>query len=159
MSQNPYAPPTAAVADPPPPTPIPRPREVTVAVRLLWLSFALGLSSGLERMEWVDVMESTVGLVVMGVYSGLLVWLILKIARGRNWARVVYTILLLLSYVSICSGWYTYFLAYRGHAELVALDVLDTLSDIAGLYFLFTRAANAWFKHPYTTQATIEIGK
>lgn len=147
MSHNPYAPPTAAVADPPPIS-IPRPREVAVAVRLLWLSFGLGLSSAAWRQSWVNPLEMIVGLVSIGFYGAIIAWLIVKFGRGRNWARIVYTVLLLFGYVSILVSWTTYAAPYHGHPELVGLDVIDTLADIAGLYFMFTKAANAWFRPP-----------
>ena len=114
MSHNPYAPPTAAVADPPPIS-IPRPREVAVAVRLLWLSFGLGLSSAIWRQSWVDPFEMTVGLVSVGFYGAILAWLIFKFGRGRNWARIVYTVLLLFGYVSVLMSWTTYAAPYHGH--------------------------------------------
>ena len=146
MSRNPYSPPTASVADPPPPVAIPRPREATLAVRLQWLSFALGLGTGLVRQSWGDVMEWVIGLISIGIYGAVIAWLILKIGRGRNWARITYTVLLVLSYVSILTSWSTYAAAYRGHPEMIVLDGIDTLADIGGLYFLFTKPANAWFR-------------
>lgn len=146
MSRNPYSPPTASVADPPPPVATPRPREATLAVRLQWLSFALGLGTGLVRQSWGEVMEWVIGLLSIGIYGAVIAWLILKIGRGRNWARITYTVLLVLSYVSILTSWSTYAVAYRGHPEMIVLDVLDTLADIGGLYFMFTKPANAWFR-------------
>jgi hypothetical protein len=154
MSRNPYSPPTASVADPPPPVATPRPREATLAVRLLWLSFALGLGTGLVRQSWAGVMEWVIGLISIGLYGALIAWLILKVGRGRNWARITYTVLLVLSYVSILTSWSTYAAAYRGHPEMIVLDGIDTLADLGGLYFMFTKPANAWFRPEKSHEAT-----
>ena len=143
MSRNPYAPPTASVADPPSVS-IPRPLEVTLAVRLQWLSFVLGFASGVMRESWND--RWVVAAVSIAIYAAIVAWLIFKLGRGRNWARIVYTVLVLLGYVSIVTSWHVYIAAYHGHPELLVLDILDTLADIGGLYFVFTKAANAWFR-------------
>lgn len=119
---------------------------MTVAVRLQWLSFMLGFAIALERLSWNDIMEWGVGLASTGIYAALIAWLIFKLARGRNWARITYTVVSLLGYVSIATSWPTYSAAYHGHPELVALDVLNTLADIGGLCLMYTKAANAWFR-------------
>jgi hypothetical protein len=145
MSRNPYAPPTASVADPPPVV-IPRPRQVTLAVRLQWFSLVVGFATAMPRQPWDDAMMLGFALIFIGIYSAIVAWLIFEIARGRNWARIVYTVLALLSYVSMFTSWRMYTAAYHGHPELLVLDIIDTLADIGGLYFMFTRAANAWFR-------------
>ena len=115
-------------------------------MRLQWLAYALGLGTGLMRGPRDSVMEVVVGLVTLGSYGAIVAWLIFKVARGRNWARIVYTVLLLLSYVSLATSWSTYSASYHGHPEIIVLDILDTLADVGGLYFMFTKAANAWFR-------------
>jgi hypothetical protein len=122
---------------------------VTVAVRLQWLSFALGFTSAVMRQWWDSAaMPWTVALVSVGIYGALLGYLIFRIWRGRNWARIVYTALTLLGYLSMLSGWSAYSGAYHNHGSLIAIDLTDALVDLGGLYFVFTRAANAWFKQP-----------
>ena len=149
MSRNPYAPPTAAVADPPLPVSIPRPREVTLSVRLLWLSFALSCTdtivrTSLDRDE--DVMVQGLALVLVAINGAVAAWLIFKIAGGRNWARIAYTVLSVLGYVSMVTNWSTYLAAYHGEPGWIGLDILATLTDLGGLYLMFTKAANTWFK-------------
>jgi hypothetical protein len=133
---------------------------VTLAVWLQWVSFALGFTSALLRQAWDSAaMPWSIALASVGLYSALLAWLIFKIGRGRNWARVVYTILTLLGYLSMGTSWSAYSGSYHGHVSLIAIDVTDALVDIGGLYFMFTRAANAWFRPAQASQDTIETGK
>src|ERR1700744_4542147 len=120
-TRNPYTPPTASVADPPEVS-IPRPRDVTLAVRLQWVSFVMGFASGLLHESWGgQPAEWIVALISIAIYAAIIAWLIFKLSRGRNWARITYTVLSLLGYVSIAFSWRSYF----GNQKLVALDVVD----------------------------------
>jgi hypothetical protein len=91
-------------------------------------------------------MVRDLGLVFIAINGAIMAWLIFKIARGRNWARITYTVLSLLGYASIVMNWSTYLAGYHGDLEWAGLDVLGTLADIGGIYLMFTRAANAWFR-------------
>jgi hypothetical protein len=98
MSHNPYSPPAANVADAPPPPRGERPRAVKIALALLWLGMGLAIV-----IQLVDVHDPARGL-NMGLVIGsqvvgiaLNVWLFVKIGAGRNWARIVYVVLIGLS--------------------------------------------------------------
>ncbi len=100
MNGNPYAPPQAAVSEVIPGPPAVRPREVTRAVVLLWIGVVIGdLFSLIDA--WVNRGRPGVpGLVValIALPIGLLIvwWFTGKILKGRNWARILVLISVLL---------------------------------------------------------------
>jgi hypothetical protein len=101
-SNNPFAPPNAEVADPPSDAP-PPPREIRRACGLILVAMVLGLVTLLpgvrpERAGAEDVPAFvTFGLIVF--FSGLTIWLALKIYRGSGWARWA-----MLAYLAL--GWW-----------------------------------------------------
>ena len=91
MSENPYAPPAAQVADIEGSTAsLERPRLVVVGIGLL----ALDLVLGIVGMFWSAAGSSLVlNAVILGV-MGLFTWFAWE---GRNWARIVHLAVLLLA--------------------------------------------------------------
>jgi ABC-type sugar transport system permease subunit len=145
MSRNPYAAPGATVADPPMP-PIQRPPLVARALQLLWTSFVLGLIGTFVHEAVATSLEWIITTVFVAVYSGVVVWLIYKIGRGRNWARIVYLILAAISYLMTGLNWRSYYGSYGNHLGWILLDFAGMAAELAALYLLFSRPANAWFR-------------
>jgi hypothetical protein len=145
MDRNPYAAPSAPVSDPLP-QPIERPPQVKWAVQLLWLTLLLGVASLIanpRKLEGVELIATIAGGAVM---VGLEAWLIVKIASGRNWARIVYLILTVLGFASIGIAWQTYVATFSASALTAVLYALQTVTEIAALYLLFTKPGARWFK-------------
>jgi hypothetical protein len=99
MTENPYAPPKAAINEVTAESPAARPREVARAVWLSWIGIALG-----DILNTVDTaLHPAVGrpgllvTVVVGLPLGILIawWINGKILKGRNWARILQLIGLL----------------------------------------------------------------
>lgn len=150
MSRNPYAPPAApvneVVVESPPPK---RPWPVTWAVLLGMLSLAAGtpdlvldiLSEDPEQP--VDELYPTLMFGFLALILGLIVFLLIMISRGHNWARIVYTVLAALGIVmaffdlpaSFQLAWY-----------YGVLYLLTTLLDVATVILLFLPLSNAWFR-------------
>ena len=90
MTPNPYAPPTADVADPSPGWP-PPPRAVVIACRLVLASLVLGIISLLPGMRPAlpddPVVPWALTLAIVVVFGGLTLWLVLEVWRGKAWAR------------------------------------------------------------------------
>ena len=117
-----------------------RPRQIAQAILLLWISSALGLSAGLLEAQrtaasWdVVTLLVLVMLVLMGVLT-LMVW------RGRNWARIVYMILVTTSLASFLSAWG---IAERPPFE-VALEAVSYVADAGSFFLMFTPPGSSWF--------------
>ncbi len=148
MSGNPYAPPTAQVANVDPDLPLPRPRAVSLAILFFWISVAVSLPLWFVDGA-VDTSDSDVfAVMVIGWIIGIAllaftIWVIVSIGRARNWARITYSVLAILGWLMVivdlpglvASPWYNW-LGYLLNAAL----------DVAIVVLLFTPAANAWFR-------------
>jgi hypothetical protein len=108
--ENRYAPPKSPVADVVPANTKAQfdtaalsspPQLVKIATWLLWLSMAIGICKGLyvvaARPHNAGVLAVVV--VVMGVTLGLYIGLILAIRRGRNWARILFLLVVLVGFL------------------------------------------------------------
>ena len=82
----------------------------------------------------------------MAAFGSILAWLIVKIAGRRNWARITYLILAVLSDVEFVSSWQSSRSLYHAHPGVLVLDVAGMMVEAIALLLLFTSSANAWFK-------------
>lgn len=141
MTQDPrYSPPTAAVADPPSPG---VPQRVRAAVRLLWISMALAVPACIfSLMRGPEDASVAVGAIIYVVLFAINAWINLMIYRGRNWARIVTFVFLLIG---------AYYMAVpveepvpAGVVEWLLNAVCMALEAVA-VYWLFTQPGAAWF--------------
>ncbi len=145
VERNPYAAPVAPVADPSMPEPANRPPEVTRAVQLIWISIGLGiLGLFLTPKEmpfgWVGI--SIVALLTIAIWA----WIITKIARGRNWARITYLVLIALGYASMAFTWQVQVVALKASPLSAILTIVEAVIAVYAIYLLFCGPANAWFR-------------
>jgi len=145
MSRNPYAPPGATVADPPTP-PIQRPPLIARALQLLWISLVLGVIGTFVHETEATSLEWIITAVYVGIYSAVVVWLLYKIGRRRNWARIAYLGLAIFSYLGIWLDWRSYYNSYRSHPSWIVLDFVGIAAELVALGLLFCRPANGWFR-------------
>jgi hypothetical protein len=145
MTRGPYAPPSARVADRAIEN-IPRPRQVTIAVALLWVSLVLGLPTWvLSASRDPETAFHPAFIVFMAIVFLLSAALNILIHRGRNWARILLLVLVVIA----------------GALLLVPVDepvpagVLEnTLTavslalDAVALYLLFTPPGASWYRRP-----------
>jgi hypothetical protein len=136
---NPYAPPKSDVA-----VPIPRaaaaarPSPVTRAVRLLYLSLPLMVLSTAYDYEGLPGEA-----VFYAVATLLLAWLYSRIGRGRNWARITFLVLTLISVPAMVE----HYPELRADAVWhLVLDLTVLAMEFAAAYLLLTRPAASWFR-------------
>ena len=157
MERNLYAPPASTVADPVAPREE-RPLEVVRAVRLLWISLAIGVVGLLAQY----LLEISIGLIVYLLISGgarylISMWIILRIASGRNWARIVFLVILLAGLGYMIFNWHYYAQFFTGEHPLAAFELAaKTLLNLAAAWLLFMPRANRWFKPPLTPDTPAE---
>ena len=155
MSRNPYAPPEAHVGEVIQPEGRGvRPPQVTWAVNLFWVDLALSAVYDISTWPRAEGVLSQIGaasfvLIVLALEA----WVIVHIARGRNWARWVAFASVILGVVGILGtlGVLPWPSDPAHASRYLALGVLSTLVDFAALYFLFVSSGRHWFKRHQDT--------
>jgi hypothetical protein len=151
MSDNPYSPPSARVADFEPPGSRDRPVIVRRAVYLLWASFGLTILTivheGLQPDP--DVSQGValaIVVFVIGTGAAFAVWLNTAAWRGKGYARWVMAVLTV-------SGFALIYWVDRTMPEIPpspwfiqVIDVLSWAITILGNAMLFAPSANAWYR-------------
>jgi len=142
MERNPYAPPVSVVAAP---TELrsERPKEVTLAVKLLWASFFIGIVGVFlrpaQQVPFIAVM--IVSILAFGFWA----WVITSIAKGRNWARILFVVLIGIGLVFTLLFLSTTLALYTERPFNGFLAALNYALEIYTLYLLLTAPARAWF--------------
>ena len=145
VSESPYAPPGARVADQAPaPPPFPRPRQVTFAVGLLWVSFGLGFPlSYLAAARAPDIGFHPVLLLFTFAMLVLAAALNVLVYKGRNWARIIVLLLVLVA------GLFLFVPSEEptppGMLEQ-ALNILSFVLELIAIYLLFSWPGALWFR-------------
>jgi hypothetical protein len=150
MERNLYAPPAAPVADPVETLEDrPRPWQVVWAVWLLWVSFAIGLLAAILQSITLFTFEAVlISLLSNGIRYLLTAWVNIKVSQGRNWARILILLWMLVALALVAFRWRE----YPGLLASASLDWVPTTAkfvlDCVALVLLFTPTANRRFKQP-----------
>lgn len=128
-----------------------RPRQVTLSVAVLTLLVVVQLvwslldiyrswaASGAERIVLFSTFFKPDGPIIEFV---LLAFLLLKILHGRNWARVIYAVIVCVEAVAIV-------FAYSVHLYVPAHEIVYGLvafaAQIAAVVLLFISPGKLWF--------------
>jgi len=125
-----------------------KPKSVAVATLLLWIGFVIDTALGFVMLsalsQLLAVSFSTV-LILAGPLA--YAFLIYMISTGRNWARVVYLVIFILSTVSGGPGYVGMLFSFHifGIAKWLPL-----LLEGYAFVLLFSVPSNAWFRvHDY----------
>src|ERR671918_411507 len=79
------------------PTVMARPTEVVTAVRLIWITIAIGLiTSGIRVAQLVSGVPLIIALLLALAFFGVFLFLVSKISAGRNWARIIFLVLVII---------------------------------------------------------------
>ena len=119
-------------------SPLP-PRQILQALALLWISTGLGFAAG-----YPDAVKSwgTLALAVLFML-GVAITLSVALWRGRNWGRMVYLILVALSFTAFLASWGV---TERPAVE-VALEAVSFAADAGCFFLLFTQPGSLWFRY------------
>lgn len=149
MSDNPYAPPNAPVSEVASEALAVRPREVTRAVWLSWSSLIVGQLLYLANalVDGKGYRPILLMSLAIGVPLGLLLawWINGKILKGRNWARILLLLGVILSPISIRTILLSPVYASGRVLPLVAQGIQVPLSAW-GCWLLFTSPGKEWFR-------------
>lgn len=125
-----------------------RPIQVRRAIWLLWALLFIGLTSSVLTIleiysgeEQLPLWFWTAMLSVVFIPNAVAIYFA---NRRRNWARICLLLFLILSLSGIPSLWSL----PLGESWLpITMGLLETLLEIAALYWLFTGQGAAWFRH------------
>jgi formate-dependent nitrite reductase membrane component NrfD len=112
---------------------------------MLYLSVAIGMSNALYT---IAIRPHKVGalpvlLVVLAIILGLYVGLVLAISRGRNWARIFLTVMVLGGIVATTLNPAQFF---PKDAVEATVWVVQVIMQTIAIYLLFSTLARPWFK-------------
>jgi len=151
VERNPYSPPISPIADVVADLPtLDTNREVMIACKLIWTSFGLSFVGVAYEFVNRSGLPTRLGVLVGAAISfGFSWWYVSKLKAGRNWMRILVTILLVLSYVSIAALWQSYyakvFASYPENPIKAAVFVLKTISSILTVVLINLPSSRAWF--------------
>jgi len=125
------------------------PTQILLATRLLWVQLGLGLINSI--IQWGYFTSKATPAFVITVQATtfvIMAWLIYKIWRGRNWARITFAILFLLGLIPALP-----ILADVFRRSLVAgcLTTAGTICQLVALYLIFVAPGRSWFSPPPKT--------
>jgi hypothetical protein len=125
-------------------TKLERPGAVTKAVQFLASAVVIGLLNSIftlvQRTSGVPML---VVLIIVIAFFGLLFFLVIKISARKNWARIIWLILV------ICNAPFAimaYPEAVRRSVIAGTLSIIIVILQLIGTALLFTKNSNLWFR-------------
>jgi hypothetical protein len=150
MSHNPYTPPTSHVDDPSVVSADPDGnRDVLRSTLLIWISFGLGvIGFFLEMFNNVGSEVPVLFSLAIALAIAFLItwWVTAKLKRGRNWMRILITVLVVLAVAGPLLFWETLVVAeYAGQPIKGVFDLAQYALSIIAVLLLYTARSRAWF--------------
>lgn len=115
------------------------PAELKRAIVGMWLSLVIGIGFSVFQAVTVDSPTSTVELLLTISLIAFTMWVYRQVAEGKNWARLAYLALLVLSYALTALD-----PMGMSKVDLIAF-VITAPIDIFVVVMLFGAKASAWF--------------
>ena len=121
-----------------------RPREATRAVQLISASFIIGgIRAIIELAHMVSGASFLVAILLLIAFFGICFFFVSKIAAGRNWARIVFLVLVLIGLPFAVLG---YIQELRTSLLGGSISIIMAILQVLGTYLLFTKNSNLWFR-------------
>lgn len=126
---------------------ITRPNKVSIAIKLLYLALIIGAIRSIFEIFILTQTESInfiifIILFVLAILA-ILAFFIYTIERGRNWARIIF---LILSIVSIPFSISPLLQSLITNPIFGVIEMSQIGLEITALVFLFQKSSNKWFR-------------
>ena len=130
-----------------------KPKSIKLTIILIVVSWLASLISILIIASKVpELMPNTIAKYIsFAVTTVLMLWLAYKINKGRNWARIVYSVLVFISLINTFINFQQFSLM---PFEFALLSAVTNLSQLSVLLLLFAKSSNVWFKNSIGVQYT-----
>lgn len=121
-----------------------RPRIVAKAIQFLASAVVIGLLNAIYTLvQRTSGIPMLVALIIVVAFFSLLFFLVMKISAGRNWARILWLILVLCN---VPFAVLAYPEAVRRNVISGTLSIIIVILQLIGTGLLFTRNSNLWFR-------------
>ncbi len=121
-----------------------RPKEVMRAIQFISASFAIGgIRAVFVLAQKVSGANFFFAILLLLLFLGICFLFVSKIAAGRNWARIILLVLLVIGLPLAIPG---YIAELRTSLLLGSLSIIVAILQLIGTYLLFTRKSNLWFR-------------
>lgn len=121
-----------------------RPRIIKIAIQLLASSVVIGLLNAIFTLvQRITGAPMLLALVMVIAFFGVLLFVVMKISAGRNWARILWLIYVLLNTPFAIMA---YRQAVRANVISGTLSIIIVLLQLIGTGLLFTKNSNLWFR-------------
>jgi FtsH-binding integral membrane protein len=121
-----------------------RPRVVSKAVQFLTSALAIGLLNAIFTLvQRTSGIPMLVALIIVIAFFALLFFLVMKVSAGRNWARIIWLLWVLLNAPFAIL---VYPQAVRQNVISGTLSIIVVILELIGTYLLFTKNSNLWFR-------------
>lgn len=121
-----------------------RPIEVTRAVWFISASFAIGgIRTVFDLAQKISGAPFLLALLGLVIFLGICFFFVSKIAAGRNWARIIFLVLLLIGLPFAIPG---YIVELKTSPLHGSVSILLAILQVTGAYLLFTKNSNLWFR-------------
>ena len=156
MSESPYTPPKARI-DPPVRSDqglIERPREIVLAIQLTIFGYVLGWAGLLVSWD-LQMSLQTPGqfLLTQAIGIAIVVWIFYKIYQGRNWARILLLVSVLLGSIMFFVPTTTEVI--KATPIVVKMSMIaNYIIDVVVLWLLFISPGKHWFDKRLRSGAT-----
>ena len=121
-----------------------RPPVVSRAIQFLITSLIIGLLTSMFRLpQKVSGTALVLAALMVAAFFGLVFLLVNRIYVGRNWARILWLVLILIGLPFAIPG---NLQEVRRSVVTGCLSIIITLFQVAGTFLLFTGKSNAWFR-------------
>jgi hypothetical protein len=121
-----------------------RPLAVTRAVQLFSASFIIGaIRSVFDLAHKLSGVAFVLSLFFALLFFGILFFFVAMIAAGKNWARIVALIMIILGLIL---GIPMYLAELRVNLLHGSISIAVAILQLIALALLFTKTANQWFK-------------
>lgn len=121
-----------------------KPKSAVLAVKLLWVSLAIGLIPILMDFSVFNNTETLAFTSFILIFTfGLLGFLFAKISAGKNWARVTFLVLFIIGGLP---GMFLILERFSRSSFVGILSVVQIGLQGYALFLLFTQPGSSWFR-------------
>ena len=126
-----------------------KPSSIGWATTLLWIAVMMGLVAVI--LDWPELTHANSAdyvVVLWLITSAFWCFLILKISQGKNWARIVYLVFLVIAALKFPSAFYE----FSERPLLVLIGCGGLAVQAVAMILLFTGSGKQWFLAPQRAQ-------
>ncbi len=127
-----------------------KPKSVSIAIYLIWISMLLTSVALLIKIAAIPNIINNLGhpsvvgvFISMALATAFVILLIYYIGKGKNWARITYIVIYMVSVLSLIN---TFMSGYEFPTHEIFMLAATHCTAILTCYLLLKKESNTWFK-------------